>query len=50
MTEQITFELTEKDLEFYTRNNKWEAEAGQFRVYVGGNSRDVQEVTFELKD
>ena len=36
-------------LQFYTANEKWESEAGEFEVMVGGNSRDLQKVKFSLK-
>lgn len=37
-TKTITFDIDEKMLEFYTINNKWETEPGDFKVYIGGNS------------
>ncbi len=44
----VVFELTAKDLAFYTRAGKWEAEKGDFKVFVGTNSIDVQEAEFKL--
>jgi beta-glucosidase len=46
--ETITFTITEKDLEFYDINMNLVAEPGEFRVYTGPNSRDVQEASFTL--
>jgi beta-glucosidase len=46
---EITFTLKASDLAFYTASGKWEAEAGAFKVFVGGNSRDVKEASFTLK-
>jgi beta-glucosidase len=48
-SEKVTFTLTAEDLAFYTRNGKWEAEPGDFKVFVGTNSVDVKEAGFVLK-
>lgn len=48
-TKTVTFEINEEMLQFYTANEKWESEAGEFEVMVGGNSRDLQKVKFSLK-
>lgn len=37
-TKTVTFTIDEKTIEFYTVNKKWEAEPGDFKVYVGGSS------------
>ncbi len=47
-SKKVKFTLTEKDLAFYNLNNEWAAEPGQFKVFVGGNSRDVLETEFEV--
>ena len=39
---------TAKALQFYNNDLKFVAEAGDFQVMVGGNSRDVQTATFKL--
>ena len=44
----ITFEIDEKMLAFYTANNKWEAETGDFKVFVGGSSDVTTEANFEF--
>ena len=44
----VTFRLTEKDLSYWNNDLKWKADPGKFKVFVGGNSRDVKEADFEL--
>jgi len=48
-TQTVTFELGDAELGFYTKNDKFEVEAGKFNVYLGGNSRDVLTTSFEVK-
>ena len=45
----VTFTLKPADLAFYTARGRWEAEPGAFKVFVGGNSRDVKEASFTLR-
>jgi len=45
----ITFTLTENDLKFYNSDLKFVAEPGDFKVFIGTNSRDVKEASFALK-
>ncbi len=45
----ITFTLTENDLKFYNSDLKFVAEPGDFKVFIGTNSRDVKEASFTLK-
>jgi len=45
----VTFTLNAADLAFYTASGRWEAEPGEFRLFVGTNSRDVSEATFTLR-
>ncbi len=47
--QEVRFEITAADLKFYDRNMRYVAEPGEFRLQAGPNSRDVQEVKFELK-
>lgn len=47
-TKEITFKITEEDLKFYNYNLNFVAEPGDFKVFVGGNSRDVKEASFSL--
>lgn len=44
----ITFRLTEKDLSYWNNEAKFKADPGKFKVFIGGNSRDVLEADFEL--
>jgi beta-glucosidase len=46
---EVTFTLKASDLAFFTASGRWEAEPGAFKVFVGGNSRDVKEAGFTLK-
>jgi beta-glucosidase len=48
-SKSVTFSIDESMLEFYNANRKWEAEAGEFEVMTGGNSRDLKKTTFTLK-
>ena len=48
-TREVTFKLTSDDLAFYTRNGKWEAEPGQFKIWVGTNSQEAKEGEFTLQ-
>ncbi|KAF2519161.1 beta-glucosidase BglX [Flavobacterium salilacus subsp. salilacus] len=45
-TKTVTFTIDEKTIAFYTANKKWEAEAGDFKVYVGGSSDAALESNF----
>ncbi|QIL75300.1 beta-glucosidase BglX [Hymenobacter sp. HDW8] len=45
----LTFRLTPDDLKFYNNDLKFLSEPGDFQVFVGGNSRDVQEAAFKLQ-
>lgn len=46
---QVTFTIDIEDLKFYDSNLNYVAEPGEFKVFVGGNSRDVKEASFTLK-
>ena len=39
---KISFEVTPKDLKFYNADLKYDWEAGDFVIMIGGNSRDVK--------
>ena len=47
-TKTISFTITPKDLEFYNNDAKLVLEPGDFKVFIGGNSRDVKEADFKL--
>jgi beta-glucosidase len=46
---EVVFTLKASDLAFYTAAGRWEAEPGAFKVFVGGNSRDLKEAAFSLR-
>ncbi len=48
-SKQITFTIGIDKLKFYNADLKYVAEPGDFKVYIGGNSRDVKEAAFILK-
>ncbi len=41
----ISFNITPDDLKFYDTNLKYDWESGEFKIGIGGNSRDVKEVS-----
>jgi beta-glucosidase len=45
-TQIVTFEIDKKTLEFYSKNNIWETEDGEFQVFVGGSSDAVLKSDF----
>ncbi|GLB47683.1 beta-glucosidase BglX [Neptunitalea lumnitzerae] len=45
----VSFTIDKALISFYTRNKKWEAEPGAFKLFVGGNSVDLLETMFEYK-
>jgi beta-glucosidase len=47
-TKTISFKISVNDLKFYNSELKYVAEPGEFKVFVGGNSRDVKEAGFSL--
>ncbi|MEI5985907.1 MULTISPECIES: beta-glucosidase BglX [Sphingobacterium] len=47
---KIEFVITEEDLRFYNQSLEFVSEPGAFKVFVGGNVRDVQEADFELME
>ena len=48
-TKTVTFKLTDKELGFYDNDGNYLVEPGQFKVFVGTSSENVQEVAFELQ-
>lgn len=48
-TKTITFSINKKTIEFYTANSIWEAEQGDFKVFVGGSSDATLEATFQYQ-
>lgn len=49
-SKRIEFMISEEDLKFYDQQLKHIAEPGAFKIFIGGNSRDVKEADFELTD
>ncbi|MFB9056181.1 beta-glucosidase BglX [Mariniflexile ostreae] len=47
-TKKVSFTINVELLKFYTANKKWEAEPGEFHVFVGGDSRTLLQDGFEL--
>lgn len=45
----VRFTIDEKMLQFYTAKGIWEAEPGEFKVFIGGNSSDTLERNFKLQ-
>lgn len=47
--ETVSFTIDKEVLQFYTINKKWEVEAGDFQLFVGGNSvtKLVKKITVE---
>jgi beta-glucosidase len=41
-TKTVTFVITTNDLKFYNNDLKYDWEAGEFEIMIGGNSRDVK--------
>ena len=44
----ISFNMGASDLKFYNSDLKYVAEPGDFKIFIGGNSRDVKEAGFKL--
>jgi beta-glucosidase len=49
-SQNITFIITNDDLKFYDIKMEYKSEPGDFKVYVGSNSRDVKESKFTLTE
>ena len=49
-TKTVSFEINEKTIEFYTANKKWEVEAGDFQVFVGGSSMATLQSDFKYSN
>ena len=49
-SQTVNFEIESSLLEFYTFNNKWEAENGKFHAFIGSNSDVVDYKEFYLVD
>jgi len=49
-SKQITLTLKTNDLGYYSPEGEFLIESGEFHIYVGGNSQEVQKISFVLKD
>ncbi|WP_139957154.1 beta-glucosidase BglX [Flavicella sediminum] len=49
-SKEISFTIDKKIIEFYTVNNKWESEPGDFKIFIGGSSKTVLEDTFSYSN
>ena len=47
-TKTVTFEIGPDALSFFNQDMQYVAEPGQFKVYIGGNSRTSNEASFNL--
>ncbi|SFB90491.1 beta-glucosidase [Zunongwangia mangrovi] len=45
----VKFTIDKEMITYFTANKKWEAEAGDFEVMIGGNSVDLKKANFEFK-
>ena len=45
----VSFDITVNDLKYFNYDLKYVAEPGDFKVFIGGNSRDVKEADFKLR-
>lgn len=49
-TKKVIFTIDEKTIEYFTINRKWEAEAGDFKVFIGGSSVTKLEENFQYSN
>ncbi|HEY4627671.1 MAG TPA: beta-glucosidase BglX, partial [Flavobacterium sp.] len=49
-TKEVTFVINEKTIEFFTAKLKWEAEPGDFNVFIGGNSAKTLQGNFQYSN
>jgi beta-glucosidase len=47
-TKKIIFTIDEKMLQFYSANNTWESETGDFNIFIGTDSTTKRKATFVL--
>lgn len=47
-SKEVIFKITEEELKFYNSDLHFVSEPGDFKIFIGGNSRDVKENSFEL--
>lgn len=49
-TKEVTFTITNTDLEFYRKDMSYGSEPGEFMIFIGGNSRNTQTAEFKLQE
>lgn len=49
-SKNLEFSLSANDLAFYNRDMEFKAEAGEFEIYIGGDSTAELKVKFELRE
>ena len=49
-TKKVTFTIDKKTIEFFTANQIWEAEPGDFKVFIGTNSVNTLEGNFQYSN
>ena len=47
-SKKVEFTISVNDLKFYNSNLQYVAEPGDFKIFIGTNSRDVKEIDFKL--
>ncbi|HTE24433.1 glycoside hydrolase family 3 N-terminal domain-containing protein [Flavitalea sp.] len=47
-SKQVNFQIKSEDCKFFNSDLKWVSEPGDFKVYIGPDSRDVKEASFKL--
>ena len=48
-SKEVSFTIDKETIKFYSANNKWEAEVGDFKLFIGGSSNTTLEETFSYK-
>ncbi len=49
-TKVVSFKIDKELLQFYTANNKWEVESGDFTLWIGGSSTSGEKISFEVTE
>ncbi|GAA4273069.1 beta-glucosidase BglX [Aquimarina gracilis] len=47
-SKEVSFVITQETIQFYTANKKWEAEPGDFKIFIGGSSNTKLEKGFSF--
>ncbi len=48
-SKEVSFTISARDLEYYTARKQWESESGDFHLFIGTNSQEVQQTAFRLE-